>query len=247
MLRPSLSGDVVHHTRDAVGPIMVIDYRRHRVLTFDSVFEQSKVDRRRPWLPVHEYNRAMLLPVAWHRPARAVVLGVGGGTLVGALHHLLPECEIQGVDMRREVVRVARDYFSLPQTDRIHITIAEARGALEDMAEGSADLIMADLYGADRMSPAQSRRHFIDLCYQALSDRGWLAINYHRPPDPEGRLFRQLRQQFGSLFSYTSKTNNTVLLASRQRVPLLSPSDPLLSELETELPIAWRKLMAKLR
>lgn len=111
---------------------------------------------------------------------------------------------------------------------------------------GSADLIMADLYGADRMSPAQSRRHFIDLCHRALSGHGWLAVNYHRPPDPQGRLFRQLRQQFGSLFCYTSKTNNTVLLAARQRVPLLPATVPVLKDLERVLPIAWPKLMAGL-
>lgn len=247
MLRPSLSGELVHHTRDRMGPIMVLDYRRHRVLTFDSVFEQSKIDRRRPWLPVHEYNRAMLLPVAWQRPARAVVLGVGGGTLVGALHHLLPDCHIHGVDLRGEVVQVARDFFSLPQTDRVRVTIAEARQALEDMPEGSTDLILADLYGADRMSPAQSRRHFIELCQRVLSDRGWLAVNYHRPPDPEGRLFRQLRQQFASLFSYTSKSNNTVLLASRQRVSLLPDTEPSLRDLEKTLPIAWPRMMTKVR
>ena len=247
ILRPSLSGEVVHHTRDRIGPIMVIDYRRHRVLTFDSVFEQSKIDRRRPWLPVHEYNRAMLLPVAWRRPSRAVVLGVGGGTLVGALHYLLPDCQIHAVDLRREVVQVARDFFSLPQTDRVRVTIAEARQALEEMPEGDADLVLADLYGADRMSPAQSRKHFIELCRRALSDNGWLAINYHRPPDPDGRLFRQLRQQFGSLFSYTSKSNNTVLLASRQRVPLVTVTAATLRELESTLPVAWPRLMEKIR
>ena len=247
MLKPTLSGEVIHHTRDRIGPIMVVDYRRHRVLTFDSVFEQSKIDRRRPWLPVHEYNRAMLLPVVWQRPTQAVVLGVGGGTLVGALHHLLPDCQIHGVDLRREVVEVAHEFFSLPRTPRVRITIAEARQALEDMPAGSADLVLADLYGADRMSPAQSRRQFIDLCQKVLSDHGWLAINYHRPPDTEGRLFRQLRQQFGSLFSYTSKSNNTVLLASRQRVPLTPATSPALRELEKTLPIAWPKLMAKVR
>ena len=240
-----LGGEIVHHTRDRLGPIMVIDYRRHRILTFDSVFEQSKIDRRRPWLPVHEYNRAMLLPVAWHRPARITVLGVGGGTLVGALHHLLPDCRIDAVDLRQEVVRVARDYFSMPGSGRVTVTIAEARQALEDMAEGSTDLILSDLYAADRMSPAQSRRHFIGLCRRALSPQGWLAINYHRPPDEDGRLFRMLRQEFGSLFRYSSKTGNTVLLAGRPSVPVLPATAPILRDLEATLPVAWSKLMAK--
>lgn len=247
MLKPSISGEVVHHTRDRMGPILVLDTRRHRILTFDSVFEQSKIDRRRPWLPVHEYNRAMLLPLAWARPSRAAVLGVGGGTLVGALHHLCPDCRVKAVDLRQEVVQVARDYFSLPRSSNIDVVIADARDALENMEEGSLDLILADLYSADRMSPAQAKRHFVDLCRQVLSPRGWLVINYHQPPESDSRLFRHLRLHFASLFCYTSKTNNTIVLASRQPVAAMDASSPVLGELQRSLPIGWRKMMAKVR
>ena len=27
-------GEIIHHTRDALGSILVVDYRKHRVLTF---------------------------------------------------------------------------------------------------------------------------------------------------------------------------------------------------------------------
>ena len=71
-----MKGEIIHYTRDALGGILVVDYRKHRVMTFDSVFEQSKIDRRKPHLPVHEYSRAMLLPVAFAQPAHATVLGL---------------------------------------------------------------------------------------------------------------------------------------------------------------------------
>ncbi|MFW5825677.1 MAG: spermidine synthase [Marinobacter sp.] len=246
MPRPAIAGEVVHHTRDRMGPILVIDDRRHRILSFDSVFEQSKIDRRRPWLPVHEYSRAMLLPLAWRSPRRAAVLGVGGGAMVGAIHHLVPACQLQAVELRPEVIRVAREYFSLPVAPTITVTTGDARHALEAMTEGSTDLILADLYSADRMSPAQSRRQFIDLCVGALSEDGWLVLNYHQPPDPEGRLFRHMRRRFASLLVYTSKTNNTVIYGSRQPVQPIAPASPVLKTLEGRLPIGWPKLMGKL-
>ncbi|SFR53471.1 Methyltransferase domain-containing protein [Marinobacter daqiaonensis] len=245
MLTPSISGDVVFHTRDRLGPIMVIDHRRHRVLSFDSVFEQSKIDRRRPWLPVHEYNRAMLLPLAWQTPVHATVLGVGGGTLVSAIHHLLPGCRLLAVDLREAVLQVAREFFSLPESSRVETRVNDARRALEELPPGSTDLILADLYSADRMSPAQSRRHFMDLCLRALSDDGWLVLNYHRPPDRDSRLIRYLASRFATLMAFTSKTNNTVLYASRQPVAPMDPKSPRLNDLEQALPVAWPKLMAK--
>lgn len=238
-------GEIIHHTRDALGGILVIDYRKHRVLTFDSVFEQSKIDRRQPHLPVHEYNRAMMLPAAFARPRHVTVLGLGGGVMVNAFHHLYPDCRIHAVELRPAVVDVAREFFSLPDSNRLTITIADARNALDALPDAGTDMILADLYNADRMSPAQAQRHFVDECSRALTDGGWLALNYHRTPDPEGPYFRQLKKHFAVLLMFRSKSNNTVIYASKRPFDALHSKDPLLTELEKHLPINWRKLMTR--
>lgn len=238
-------GEIVHHTRDALGSILVIDYRKHRVLTFNSAFEQSKIDRRRPHLPVHEYNRAMMLPAAFAQPRHVTILGLGGGVMASAFHHLYPDCHIHAVELRQAVLDVSREFFDLPQSDRLSVSIGDARDALEKLPVASTDLILADLYNADRMSPAQAQRLFIDHCSRVLSPAGWLALNYHRTPDPDGPYFRQLRTQFSVLLMFRSKTNNTVVYASKQPFESLHARDPLLTDLEKRLPIDWRKLMAK--
>ncbi len=238
-------GEIIHHVRDAMGSVLVIDERKHRILTFNSLFEQSKIDRRTPYLPVHEYSRAMVLPAAFHMPARVTILGLGGGALASAFHHLNSECTIDVIELRQIVVDVAREFFSLPQTERMRVTVADAREALEKMPDASSDMILADLYNADRMSPAQGQRVFIDSCTRVLSDDGWLVLNYHRPPAPNDSWFRQLKQNFSVLLSFRSKTNNIVLYASKQPFEAMDSKDPKLKELERNLPIAWRKLMAK--
>lgn len=238
-------GEIVHHARDKLGSILVIDYRKHRVLTFNSVFEQSKIDRRRPYLPVHEYSRAMMLSAAFAQPRHVTILGLGGGVMAGAFHHLYPDCHIHAVELRQAVLDVSRDFFELPQSDRLTVSIGDARDALERLPDASTDMILADLYNADRMSPAQAQRVFIDHCSRVLSPTGWLTLNYHRTPDPEGPYFRQIRKQFSALLMFRSKTNNTVLYASKRPFEALHARDPLLVDLEKRLPIDWRKLMAK--
>ncbi|OEY67646.1 spermidine synthase [Marinobacter sp. X15-166B] len=239
-------GEIIEHRRDAMGPIQVVDFRRHRVLNFASIFEQSKIDRRQPYLPVHEYNRAMFLPIVYGEPTRVTVLGLGGGVMVSGLSHLLPESRIHAVELRQEVLNVAREYFSMPDTDNINVTIADARHALAAMEDASTDLIMADLYDANRMSTAQSGRRFVENCSRVLSDTGWLVINYHEPPEQNGPVFRQLRAHFSSLFSFQSKTNNTIIYCSRQPVELVSPAEPRFDVLEGRLPIGWRSLMKRM-
>lgn len=245
MRKPSFEGELVHHVRDALGSILVIDYRKHRILSFNSIFEQSKIDRQKPYLPVHEYNRAMLLPVAFRRPRNATILGLGGGVLAAGLNHLLPDCDIHAVELRQAVVDVAKGYFGLPDSRRLKVTVGDARQALIAMPDASTDLILTDLYSSDRMSPTQAQSRFIEHCSRVLNAKGWLAINYHRPPSRDGALFRTLRGQFSTLLSFRSKTNNTVLYASKAPVDDLYEQDSRFGQLEARLPIDWRRLMAR--
>lgn len=243
----SSQGDIIHVARDKLGSILVIDYRKHRVMTFDSVFEQSKIERERPWLPVHEYNRAMLLPTTYFTPENALVLGLGGGVLVSGLMRLLPDLQVQAVELRPRVVEVARSHFGLPDSDRLNVFCGDARRYLEESETGCYDLILTDLYQANRMSPAQSQRQFIRQCSRALTDRGWLALNFHRMPDENGTLFREIRRQFASVLVFRSKTNNYVIYGSKQMLEPVEVGDGRLLELEQRLPIGWKKLMSKLR
>lgn len=244
-MRQLLRGEVTFQTEDALGKILVIDHRKHRILSFDSVFEQSKIDRSSPHLPVHEYNRAMLLPVAFAEPRHATILGLGGGSLVGALHHLLPTCTLHAVELRREVMKVARQFFSLPEASNIEITVADARRVLPELPGGGTDLILTDLYDAQRMSPAQAQRRFIEQCAEALGPNGWLAINYHQLPPENGPLFMYLRALFAVVLLFRSKTGNYVLYASKEPFELMDSRDPCLTALEKRLPIDWRKLMGR--
>lgn len=240
-------GEIVHHSRDKLGSILVVDYRKHRVLTFNTVFEQSKIDRRYPHLPVHEYSRAMLLPAALSNPQHITLLGLGGGVMASAFLHLYPECRVHAVELREAVLDVAREYFELPESERLTVTIADARHALGGLPAASTDMILADLYSADRMSPAQAQKQFVDLCSRALSSNGWLILNFHRTPDPEGPYFRQLRRLFADLLVFKSKTNNIVIYASKKPVETLHWKDPLLVRLEEQLPIDWSRLMRRVR
>jgi spermidine synthase len=240
-----LKGNIVHFARDDLGGILVIDYRKHRVMTFDSVFEQSKIARRHPHLPVHEYSRAMLLPVAFNQPAHVTILGLGGGVVANALLHLLPECQVHAVELRQAVVDVAREYFDLSESPRLNVTIEDARNALETLPDGQTDLILADMYSAERMSPVQVQREFIKQCSRVLSDSGWIALNYHRTPDLNGAFFKQLQGEFAVVLAFKSKTNNTVIYGSKKPVELPASRDPRLINLEEALPIDWRGLMAR--
>ena len=243
----AIAGDIVHVTRDQYGNILVIDDRKHRILSFDSVFEQSKVARAAPHLPVHEYNRAMLLPLLFFTPNTITVLGLGGGALAHGLFTLLPDARIEVTELRARVVEIAHDWFSLPRDERLRIAVGDAKQAISDLPAASTDLILTDLYSADRMHPSQAQRQFIKACSRALTDQGWLALNYHRMPEDDGNLLRELRRQFPCLLIYTSKSKNVVIFGCKSAFEPWPLDSQRINALEKQLPIAWRKLAKKLQ
>ncbi|MEP3562676.1 MAG: spermidine synthase [Marinobacter sp.] len=242
----AIAGDIVHVDRDKYGNILVIDDRKHRILSFDSVFEQSKIVRAAPNVPVHEYNRAMLLPVAFHEPQQVTVLGLGGGVLAHGLHKLLPQSDIQVFELREKVEQIARKWFALPSSDRLQVTIQDARLAVDNLPEASTEMILTDLYSADKMSPAQGQRRFIKACSRALTNSGWLALNYHKMPEANGNLVRELRRQFPLLLVFRSRTNNWVIYGSKQGFSNVNIEASRCAELEKRLPVGWAKLRKKL-
>src|SRR5262249_21924672 len=96
-------GDIIYRTSDAWGDILVIDDEHYRNLTFDSIYEQSRMDRRNPHSLVYQYTRAMMLVLAFIKPRHATILGLGGGCLLRSLYHVLPKCELHTIELRQRV------------------------------------------------------------------------------------------------------------------------------------------------
>ena len=49
-----IPGKLIHRTSDEFGIMLVLDYPRYRVLSFDSVYEQSGFYLEKPYELVHE-------------------------------------------------------------------------------------------------------------------------------------------------------------------------------------------------
>ena len=120
-------GKNIHCDYDEFGPIEVYDDGEKRVMTFGGEEEQSSMLKAKPGQLQHEYTRAMMLVMLFRQPRDAIVLGLGGGSLVSCLHHCWPDIKIRAVELRPKVARVAYKYFQLPQHQ--NITLHTADGA----------------------------------------------------------------------------------------------------------------------
>lgn len=214
------NSDIVCKSSDDWGDIYVIDYYNHRVLTFDSIYEQSRMDKDSPFTPIHEYTKAMLLALLFNQPKQVLLLGLGSGSLLRSLHHLYPQTIIDVVELREQVVSVAQQYFGLPTEKHITLCIDDADHFINESALSNLDIIFSDLYLAYDMDTLQSQMKFLDHCDRMLSDDGWLVMNFHQLPNINSSFMQLLQRLFTEVLVCKVPKGNFIVYAGKQALPV---------------------------
>lgn len=207
----------IHRSYDELGPIQVLDDGHKRYLAFGTDDEQSCQLICQPHLLQHEYTRAILLSLLMVKPQHATVIGTGGGSLLTTLHHLLPDCQLQGVELRREVARIAYKYFQLPKHRNIKLHIGDGFEYLQT-TEIQTDLIIADMYLADGIDQQQLSAQFIATSHQKLNQGGWLVLNYWLDHKMEEHLAEALHQYFDQIYMCDTGGGNWVIYAGKVNI-----------------------------
>lgn len=161
---------------DAYGIVSVYEVEDYRFLEFGEAIEQSCVFTADPsWLE-YDYTRAMLIGALCHElPESALFLGLGAGTLTQACLKFLPLDDVEAIELRPDVPRLAMEYLGLDDDPRLYVRIGDAVELLPTAEK--ADLIFVDLYTDHGPGVAHLAWNFLEQCQQQLNPDGWLVIN----------------------------------------------------------------------
>lgn len=107
---------------------------------------------------------------------RALVIGLGGGSLVKQLWRDHPQMHIDAVELDPAIVDVAYEYFGLPEDERIDVFVGDGREYLNTCNE-VYDLIVVDAYDDDQIPPHLLTEQFLFECRDHLSPEGVIAYN----------------------------------------------------------------------
>lgn len=219
-----------HRRYDEYGAIQVFDDGDKRYLCFGSADEQSCLLRTRPEQLQHEYARAMLAVLALMDEADApdpdwpvTLLGLGGGTLASALLAVCPTARITAVELRKAVVLVARQYFSLPRTPCLRVEVMDAGAYLRLHNTARARLLVSDLYLADGADTQQLQQDYMDACWHHLADGGWLVVNLWREHRDQASWLKALKQRFGQVLHATTSDGNWIVWAQKKELVVELP------------------------
>jgi spermidine synthase len=138
---------------------------------------QSRVNLDDPMDLKLQYTRAAML--AWAlvpAPRRVLIIGLGGGAMPRYLHRVLPKAHIDVAELDPAVHRVAREYFGLPDDDRLQVHVGDGRAYVHGAAE-QWDLIVLDAYGDSDIPRHLATAEFLTDVKAHLAEHGVVSGN----------------------------------------------------------------------
>lgn len=209
---------LIHQSHDSYGAIQVYDDSERRYLHFGTDTEQTCILKRDPAQLQYDYTRAMLIPLLYmDNPKRALLLGLGAGSMAHCLKQHYPQMKITAVELRATVIDIAQRYFQLMPSKKLQLVADNALNFLQQQEPQKAELILSDLYGADDVDYSQLSADYLDLCLHHLHPQGWLVLNCWQHHRNQRDWINALNERFGYIAECTTQAGNWVILARRHQ------------------------------
>jgi len=162
-------GSLIHQAVSDDGLIEVVDSGNIRSLHFGTFPRQSSMRLNQPHYLELSYTQAMMGCLLLNpNPKRVLVIGLGGGSLVKFLLHHFPDCYVDVVEYRRDVVDVAQSFFQVPiDNPNLNINLGDGYLYVNQcfyQTDFSYDLILVDAYDQNGMAASVGVQAFFDAC-----------------------------------------------------------------------------------
>ncbi len=208
--------------------LTVSEERGVRTLHVGGEAIQSSMRLSDPFSLELEYTRCMTAFLLFHpRPARALKIGLGGGSLVKFFWRRMPWLRTRVVELDPRVVRVAREQFHLPADDA-RLTVEIGDGA-EALAPECCDLLVVDAFDDEHPPAALVSQAFFDAAWLALDSPGALVLNLmNDDPKLDERIARVERAFGGAALALPALYDPNVIVIALKGAPARISWDDLL-------------------
>ncbi len=220
----SSNAEIIFEQYTAYHHILVEDKGDKRILWFDRT-PQSTMSRTNSAEGGFEYTDFFHVPFILHPTIdEALFVGLGGGTGPKAFLKDYPNLKMDVVEIDPVVVRIARDFFFLPDSPRLSISVADGRQFLRRSTKQYGAVIMdayaSGPYGAHIPFHLATKEFFLlardrlavggSLVYNVIGVAGGLNDSLLRD------MLTTLREVFEQVFVYQAASSlNTVFVAQR--------------------------------
>jgi spermidine synthase len=109
-------------------------------------------------------------------PKRALVVGLGGGTIPNFLHKHYPQTQIDAVDIDPVVIEVAKQFFGFREDATLKAYVQDGRQFIEERLN-VYDVIFLDAFSSEDIPYHLATREFLEAVRRAVTARGVVLAN----------------------------------------------------------------------
>ena len=161
---------------------------RHLHIGGEAIQSAMRMDE--PFALELDYTRCMMAFMLFHpAPRRALMIGLGGGSLAKYFHRHLHGLRTHVLETDERVIAAARSLFHVPADDaRLKI---EHGDGVQALAPECCDLLVVDGFDDEATPPALVSQAFFDAAWGALEEPGAMVVNFM---DDDPNLDRNLQR-----------------------------------------------------
>jgi spermidine synthase len=174
---------------------------------------------------IFDYTQMMLSGLYLNAaPKRILIIGEGGGTIPTALQEMLPNTQIDLVELDDAVDRIAKQYFDFKPGPKVKVTISDGRVFVKRAVaeKPNYDIVMLDAFETDYIPEHMLTKEFLEEVKAIMAPNGVIVANTFSNSalyDHESVTYRAV---FGPFFNL--KLGNRIILG---RAGGISPADDL--------------------
>ena len=172
---------------------------------------------------IFDYTQMMMTGLYLNAsPKRILIIGEGGGTIPTALHEMLPDAQIDLVELDKSVDSVARQYFDFKPDGKLRVFIEDGRVFVKRMIpqKPNYDMVLLDAFDADYIPEHMLTREFLQEVKSIMTPNGVIVANTFSDSalyDYESTTYRAV---FGPFFNL--RLANRIILG---RIGGITPDD----------------------
>ena len=208
---------------------------------------QSSMRLEDPFALALDYTRCMMAFLLFHpEPRRALMIGLGGGSLAKFFYKRLKKASLKVVELDARVLAAAREHFALPPD--LEVEIGDGAEALYPEC---CDTLVVDAFEDELHVPKLASAEFYDGAFLALEEPGALVVNFMNDDPKFDQTLQRLERAFGGAVVVLPALYDPNILAFAFKGLASSISWTLLrrraDELEARLGLPFTRYVPRLR
>lgn len=221
---PAVAQKLIHSEKSLYRDVLVYEERGERCMCFTRqcrIGRQSCLNLQNPKQFALNYTRMMMGGTLFMGPPpkHILIIGLGGGTLPMALAEILPEAQIDVVEIDPAVTRMAKRYFGFRDGPKMKVIEADGRVYVKRAIRAGQryDAILLDAFDHEYIPEHLLTREFLAEVKSLLTPEGVLVGNTFSSSQLYDHESTTYAAVFGTFFNL--KRENRVIVARPAGLP----------------------------